>query len=61
MISDVLHEAIENIDYYLNEDNCQIYSHGKIRDKIVKLRNDMEALRLELDKAPEVSLYDEKA
>ena len=48
MVSDVLHEAIEQIDYYLCSD-FPFYPPGEVRDKINKLRDDMETLRIELD------------
>jgi hypothetical protein len=47
MISDVLCEAVEQINQYLN-----YYDHvytSKLREGIIKLRNDMHALREELD------------
>jgi hypothetical protein len=53
MISDVLFEAVEHIDQYLNA-----YEHlnkGEIRKRIVKLRDDMIALREELDEPPHIS------
>jgi hypothetical protein len=53
MISDVLSEAVEQIDQYLNayED---VYK-GEVRKHIIKLRGDMLALREELDEPPHIS------
>jgi len=50
MISDVLSEAVEKIDHYL-----KYYDYvylGELREHIIKLRNDMDAVREELDKMP---------
>jgi hypothetical protein len=53
MISDILSEAVDQIDQYLN-----YYEHvyaGELRKRIIKLRNDMSALRNELDEPPHIT------
>jgi hypothetical protein len=53
MISDVLFEAVEQIDQYLYH-----YTHvykGETREHIVQLRDDMIALLAELDEPPHIS------
>lgn len=50
MISDVLSEAVNEIDRYLN-DFSNIYG-GDLRARIVKVRDDMHSLRAELDAPP---------
>lgn len=50
MISDTLSEAVSEIDRYLTE-MPDVYQ-GDLRARIVKVRNDMEAIREELDAPP---------
>ena len=47
MISDVLYDAVREIDRYLDEDS-DLYT-GDIRNRIMKVRDVMDALRQELD------------
>lgn len=49
MISDVLSDAIHAITGYLNHDATAACYTGMIRERIVKLRDDMEELRAILD------------
>lgn len=50
MISDVLGEAVTDIDGYL-VDFRSVYS-GEVRARIVAVRDQMDALRAELDAQP---------
>ena len=49
MISDVLSEAIDEMDRYL--DQSGLYT-GKLREEIISLRNQMYAMRVKLDTPP---------
>jgi hypothetical protein len=50
MVSDVLSEAIQGLDRYLKDEPPYNEAYtGELRRRIVKLRNDMDALRVELD------------
>ena len=55
MISDTLFDAVQEIDEYL--DTFQETYTGDLRSRIVKLRDAMDALRVELD-APQRHLTD---
>ena len=48
MISDVLAEAVEQIDLYLSDTTSSTAYVGPIRDRLVWLRNGMELVRQEL-------------
>lgn len=52
MISDTLSEAVEDIDEYLRV-LPDVYE-GEIRGRIIILRDQMEAMRIELDAPPPV-------
>lgn len=52
MISDVLSDAVYDIDTYLKNPMYEKTYSGKLREDIVKLRNDMDALRVKLDAPP---------
>lgn len=56
MISDVLFEAVEAIDSYLNCPTFADVYKGELRDRIIKLRNEMETVCTELDTPPDDSL-----
>jgi hypothetical protein len=52
MISDVLFEAVEGMDHYLN-DSGQPYAtwySGDLRERLLALREQMNAIREELDR-----------
>lgn len=51
MISDVLFEAVERIDYYLENFKCY-QEPGELTNRILKLRDEMDSVRKELDKPP---------
>jgi hypothetical protein len=54
MISDVLSDAVTDVDSYLNNKTYnQMYS-GSLREAVVDLRNRMQALRIYLDTPPPV-------
>jgi hypothetical protein len=52
MISDVLHDAVQEIDEYLGNQKFNRIYFGDLRERIVKLRDAMDAMRAELDKVP---------
>lgn len=52
MISDVLFEAVEGLDYYLNEPVYDDIYSGELRAWILSLRSAMEDMRRELDNIP---------
>ena len=49
MISDVLFEAIEGIDHYLNDPAFDDMYDGEMRERILTVRLAMEKLRIWLD------------
>ena len=56
MISDVLFEAVQEINYYLNEPTFAKAYNGDLRARIVKLRDEMDAMRTELDTPSHINL-----
>jgi hypothetical protein len=56
MISDVMFEAVSEIDRYLTTPTFDGAYRGRLRAKIVKLRDEMEYIRLVLDSVPGVRL-----
>lgn len=54
MISDVLSDAVHNIDTYLNGDVFDDCYTGDIRTRILILRSQMDAMRMELDLPPTI-------
>lgn len=55
MISDVLHEAVSEIDRYLEEPTFAACYQGQTRDELLALRTLMEAMRQRLDTPPTAS------
>jgi len=53
MISDTLHDAVSEIDGYLDDDAAGMYGAPDLRLWIVSVRNSMEALRCVLDTLPD--------
>jgi hypothetical protein len=53
MISDVLAEAVEAIDSYLNDPTFERTYAGEVRTKIVTMRMQMDEVRAELDRPPQ--------
>jgi hypothetical protein len=51
MISDVLSEAVAEIDRYLNDDTYG-YDGSELHERIVRVRNEMDLLRILLDTPP---------
>lgn len=52
MISDVFSDAVSDLDSYLkNEDYDDMYT-GDLRERIILIRNQMEAMRIVLDASP---------
>jgi len=51
MISDTLSDAVYQIDEYLQLED--VYK-GDIKDEIIKLRNEMERIRIILDTPPPI-------
>jgi hypothetical protein len=56
MISDVISEAVAELDRYLNDPIWDDVYCGKLRERIVRLRNEAEYLRGLLDVPPGVQL-----
>jgi hypothetical protein len=54
MISDVLAEAVDGLDCYLNDPTWNRAYCGDFREKIVRLRNEAEYIRVILDTPPEI-------
>lgn len=52
MISDVLSEAVDEIDRYLSDEVFADVYTGDLRARIVAVRNEMEKIRVELDTPP---------
>jgi len=52
MISDVLAEATTKIDRYLSDDVFANCYEGEMRTRILKLRDEMESVRIVLDTPP---------
>ncbi len=55
MISDVLSDAISEIDRYLDE--YQNLYAGPVRDRIIEVRDIMHELRDELDTVPDATVH----
>lgn len=55
MISDVLSEAVAEIDRYLTTPTFSVCYVGEMRQRIRKCRNEMEAIRRVLDTPPSES------
>jgi len=49
MISDILSEAVSEIDRYLTDKTFEEVYSGELKERIVVLRNNMEEMRKELD------------
>lgn len=56
MISDVLHDAVDGLDDYLGDPLYDTMYSGELRDRLIKLRNEMSELREELDHPPAAPL-----
>jgi len=53
MISDVLLDAVDQIDGYLNNETfADTYPHGEIREEILHMRYNMEKLALRIASPP---------
>jgi hypothetical protein len=52
MISDVLSEMVADIDRYLGDSVFDRMYQGKVRARVIALRNEANALRIELDAPP---------
>jgi siroheme synthase (precorrin-2 oxidase/ferrochelatase) len=52
MISDVLSSAVDDLDFYLKEPVYKDTYAGKMRERIKAVRNEMNAIRILLDKFP---------
>jgi hypothetical protein len=59
MISDILCECVDELDYYLNFPTFDDVYEGELRDRIIRLRNEAEYLRGLLDVPPGVRLPSE--
>ncbi len=52
MISDVLFDAVKRVDYYLDDPTFDHTHEGEFRERVIKLRNETEAMVVELDTPP---------
>jgi hypothetical protein len=52
MISDSLSTAVDDIDYYLDNPTYKDVYSGRIREKLKSLRDNMNSMRVLLDKVP---------
>ena len=52
MISDVLYELVNGIDWYLNDSSYDDIYQGERHERIIRLRNEAEYLRVLLDAPP---------
>ncbi len=52
MISDALFDAVKRVDHYLNNPIFDHTYEGELRERVIKLRNEMEAMVVELDTPP---------
>jgi hypothetical protein len=55
VISDVLYELVNGIDWYLNDSSNDDIYQGERRERIIRLRNEAEYLRALLDAPPGAS------
>ncbi len=58
MVSDVLLDAVEKVDLYLNDKEVNFYPDKETREKIVRVRNEMKTIALYLGKSPDVNKGD---
>jgi hypothetical protein len=55
MISDVLFDAKNDIEYYLNEPTfSDVYSDANLREQLNELMKNMEKIRVQLDALPNI-------
>jgi hypothetical protein len=52
MISDVLSQAVDDLDHYLNDPNFDSTYNGEFRERIIRLRDEAEYIRIVLDTHP---------
>jgi hypothetical protein len=52
MISDILSQAVDGLDSYLNEPLWDHIYCGELRERIIRLRDDAEYIRAVLDTHP---------
>lgn len=52
MISDVLSEAVDSMDRYLNDPVFKNVYDGELRKELLSLRNKMDSIRARLDMVP---------
>jgi|SRR5580704_2033549 hypothetical protein len=53
MISDILSQTVTDLDHYLNDANFDRTYGGEARERLVRLRNEADDLRLVLDTLPD--------
>jgi hypothetical protein len=56
MISDILFECVAELDAYLNSPRYDGTSQENLRERIIRLRNEAEYIRVTLDTPPDGSL-----
>ena len=52
MISDILSQTVVDLDYYLNNPNFDGTYNGDLRERIIRLRDEAEYIRVVLDTHP---------
>jgi hypothetical protein len=55
MLFDTLTHALNEIDYYLNNPTYASIYTGELRDRVMRLRNDMNQIRIDLDTPPVIT------
>jgi len=49
MISDVCFDAVSGLNHYLNDPDYTTWYHGVLRQRIIKVRDELDAIRRALD------------
>jgi hypothetical protein len=52
MISDILFQSVVDLDHYLNDSNFDRTYNGEIRERIIRLRDEAEYIRVIPDTHP---------
>lgn len=52
MVSDVLFQAVQDLDHYLNDPVFANVYGGALRERLLRLRKEMQDIRMMLDSPP---------